>query len=182
MSFREEMVARAVKFLLHPKVVDAPLSKKISFLEEKELTREEIDEALKRAESPESVGAAASTSKARAQRETIQRFEHAGVQGVITGGVLHLSAVAAKDLGADAAGQARQVLEQIDAVLQAKGASRSRIISATVFLRNAQTDGGAVAAEWELWLGGENHPAFACVEAGTAVPAQLVTIQVTAAM
>jgi Pex14 N-terminal domain len=29
MALREEMIARAVKFLLHPKVVDAPLSKKV---------------------------------------------------------------------------------------------------------------------------------------------------------
>jgi Pex14 N-terminal domain len=30
MALREEMIARAVQFLLHPKVVDAPLSKKVN--------------------------------------------------------------------------------------------------------------------------------------------------------
>eukprot|EP00903_Cladosiphon_okamuranus_P007143 g6937.t1 len=47
---REEQVANGVNFLVHPKVKTAPLSQRISFLENKGLTPEEIQVALSRVE------------------------------------------------------------------------------------------------------------------------------------
>jgi peroxin-14 len=46
MTDRKEIIANAVRFLSDPKVQEAPLEKRISFLESKGLTRAEIDLAL----------------------------------------------------------------------------------------------------------------------------------------
>jgi len=46
---REELLSPAVDFLRSPKVQTSPLANKISFLEKKGLTNEEIQEAIKRA-------------------------------------------------------------------------------------------------------------------------------------
>ncbi|KAF9111857.1 peroxisomal membrane protein pex14 [Mortierella sp. AM989] len=45
---REDILASAVKFLQDPKVQSSPLGKKVSFLESKGLTSQEIEEAMKR--------------------------------------------------------------------------------------------------------------------------------------
>jgi len=45
---REEVVSSSANFLNHPKVKSSPQEQKISFLQKKGLTQEEIDEALKR--------------------------------------------------------------------------------------------------------------------------------------
>ncbi|EQL37375.1 hypothetical protein RJZ56_002114 [Blastomyces dermatitidis] len=48
MALREELVSSAVSFLQDPSVSSAPLDKKIAFLQSKNLTQEEIDQALSR--------------------------------------------------------------------------------------------------------------------------------------
>eukprot|EP00898_Chlorokybus_atmophyticus_P007236 jgi/Chlat1/7513/Chrsp61S07026 len=48
-ALREDQVANAVKFLVHPKVRDAPLAQRRSFLDKKGLTNAEIDAAISRA-------------------------------------------------------------------------------------------------------------------------------------
>lgn len=50
MTTRSDLVSSAVKFLTDPKVRDAPLAKRISFLETKGLSQDEIQAALKMAE------------------------------------------------------------------------------------------------------------------------------------
>ncbi|XP_027367501.1 peroxisomal membrane protein PEX14-like isoform X2 [Abrus precatorius] len=53
---REEQFQNAVKFLSHPTVRSSPVARRRSFLEEKGLTKEEIDEAFRRVpDSPSSV-------------------------------------------------------------------------------------------------------------------------------
>lgn len=54
-ELREDFVASAVTFLKDPQVASAPLAKKIEFLESKELTNAEIQEALSRANGATSV-------------------------------------------------------------------------------------------------------------------------------
>lgn len=46
---REELITSALSFLSDPKVQSAPLAKKVSFLESKGMTSEEIEEAMARA-------------------------------------------------------------------------------------------------------------------------------------
>jgi hypothetical protein len=48
-SMREDLINSALSFLSDPKVQDAPLTKKVSFLESKGMTSEEIEEAMARA-------------------------------------------------------------------------------------------------------------------------------------
>lgn len=48
----ESKISSALRFLQHPKVADAPLSQKLSFLEGKGLSSEEINEALSRSKRP----------------------------------------------------------------------------------------------------------------------------------
>ncbi|OJD18093.1 hypothetical protein AJ78_01865 [Emergomyces pasteurianus Ep9510] len=48
MALREELVSSAISFLQDPSVSSAPLEKKIAFLQSKNLTQEEIDQALSR--------------------------------------------------------------------------------------------------------------------------------------
>lgn len=45
---REDQIENAVKFLSHPKVRGSPVVHRRSFLEQKGLTKEEIDEAFRR--------------------------------------------------------------------------------------------------------------------------------------
>ncbi|OWY92894.1 hypothetical protein PHMEG_00037904, partial [Phytophthora megakarya] len=48
MAMREEMVENGLKFLQHPNVQSTPLSERVSFLENKGMTKEEIQEAIER--------------------------------------------------------------------------------------------------------------------------------------
>ncbi|KAL4779171.1 peroxisomal membrane anchor protein conserved region-domain-containing protein [Aspergillus varians] len=60
---REELISSAVTFLQDPSVASAPIEKRISFLQSKNLTKEEVDVALARAgEDPSVVAAATSTA------------------------------------------------------------------------------------------------------------------------
>ncbi|TPX30997.1 hypothetical protein SmJEL517_g05558 [Synchytrium microbalum] len=62
MAIREEVVASAVKFLKDPKVSTSPLAKKISFLESKGLSSEEIEEAVSRSATGASTSTTTSTT------------------------------------------------------------------------------------------------------------------------
>ncbi|KAI9737043.1 MAG: peroxisomal membrane protein pex14 [Cirrosporium novae-zelandiae] len=63
---REDLVASAVSFLQDPSVATSPVEKRIAFLQSKNLTQEEIDTALSRAEdsSPPSSSSSSSVSVA----------------------------------------------------------------------------------------------------------------------
>src|SRR5271156_6828098 len=52
MTIREELVSSALTFLNDPKVQASPLTKRLSFLESKGLTQEEITEVLNRLNNP----------------------------------------------------------------------------------------------------------------------------------
>jgi peroxin-14 len=60
MSLREDLITSAVTFLSDPKVQSSPLTKRLSFLESKGLTQEEITEVLNRLNNPAHVAAASS--------------------------------------------------------------------------------------------------------------------------
>ena len=52
MSIREDLVASAVQFLQDGAVQQAPLAKRVAFLESKNMTASEIDAAMRRAANP----------------------------------------------------------------------------------------------------------------------------------
>ena len=81
---------------------------------------------------------------------------------------------------ADVGAQTRDVLRQIDALLARAGTDKSKLLTATVYLKDI---GGfaAMNAAWDAWVDRSNPPARATVEARLADPDLLVEIQVIAA-
>lgn len=79
MSIREDLVKNAVGFLKDPQASTAPLEKKIEFLESKGLTKEEIDESIKRSQDP----TIPSTSTSELQEQTPKSNNHSPSQGYI---------------------------------------------------------------------------------------------------
>ena len=112
----------------------------------------------------------------------IERF-HTGKrlsEMVVHSGTVYLAGQVADDPSADAAGQVRQVLAQIDKLLGEAGSDKSRILSATIFLPN-MSDFPALNAAWEAWIPAGQCPARATVEANLAGPGYKVEIQIIAA-
>jgi enamine deaminase RidA (YjgF/YER057c/UK114 family) len=77
--------------------------------------------------------------------------------------------------------QTEQILRQIDALLASAGTTKSKLLSATVYL----ADMGKYAEmneAWDAWVDATNTPARATVEARLASPKYLVEIAVIAAI
>ena len=81
---------------------------------------------------------------------------------------------------ADIGGQTREVLRRIDELLAESGSDKSRLLSATIYLRTMD-DFDGMNAEWDAWAPDGAAPARATVEARLASPQLLVEITVTAA-
>ena len=113
---------------------------------------------------------------------TIQRIKGGArmSMAVVHGDTVYVAGQVADDPSADVAGQTKQVLGKIDAVLAEAGTDKSRILSATIWLRDmasfAQMNGA-----WDAWVPQGNTPARATVEAKLAAPQYLVEIAVIAA-
>jgi len=80
----------------------------------------------------------------------------------------------------DMAGQTRQILAQIDALLSDAGSDKSHLISANIWVSDINQF-AQMNAVWDAWVDKENAPARACVESRLARPELLVEIQVIAA-
>lgn len=80
----------------------------------------------------------------------------------------------------DVAGQTREVLRRIDDLLTEAETNKSRLLSATIYLRDIG-DFEAMNAEWDAWVPEGAAPVRATVEAHLARPELLVEISVTAA-
>jgi enamine deaminase RidA (YjgF/YER057c/UK114 family) len=100
-------------------------------------------------------------------------------QAVVANGVAYLAGQVATDPSADVEGQTRQVLGEIDRLLAAAGTSKSRILSATIYLADVSTFAQMNKA-WETWVAADAKPARATVEARLVAPEYKVEIQVVA--
>lgn len=80
----------------------------------------------------------------------------------------------------DIVGQTREVLKRIDELLAEAGSDKSRLLSATIYLRDI-SDFNAMNVEWEAWMPETAAPARTTVEARLANPDLLVEITVVAA-
>ena len=78
-------------------------------------------------------------------------------------------------------GQTEQILKKIDGLLATAGSSKSKLLSATVYLANIATYDEMNAA-WDAWVDPANTPARATVEARLAAPKYLVEIAAIAAV
>ena len=101
-------------------------------------------------------------------------------QAVVHGDTVYLAGQVAADPSAGVRGQTEQVLKKIDGLLASAGSSKSKLLSATVWLANMGTYDDMNAA-WDAWVDPANTPARATVEARLASPKYLVEIAVIAA-
>lgn len=94
-------------------------------------------------------------------------------------GFVYTQGVVAADLSADITGQTKDVLAQIDTLLELHGTDNTRLLQAHIWLKH-MADREAMNAVWSAWLPEGGAPARACVEAVLAHPDYLVEIMVTA--
>jgi enamine deaminase RidA (YjgF/YER057c/UK114 family) len=101
-------------------------------------------------------------------------------QAVVHGDTVYLAGQVADDPSADAKGQTEQILRRIDRLLGEAGSSKTRMLSATIWLADMRhfADMNGV---WDAWVPEGQSPARATVEAKLATPAYKVEIAVIAA-
>ncbi|MFT3858829.1 MAG: RidA family protein [Aquabacterium sp.] len=96
-------------------------------------------------------------------------------------GVVYLAGQVPEDPTADMAGQTRQVLAQIDTLLEEAGSHRGRILMAQVIVKDIG-DVPAMNAVWEAWFQGVTAPPRATFQAPLVNPAWKIEVIVTAAL
>ncbi|GBR04316.1 RidA family protein [Acetobacter oeni] len=90
-------------------------------------------------------------------------------------GFVFTQGVVAKDLSLDAEGQTKDILIQIDAILEEHGTDNTRILQAQIWVKDI-ADREALNRVWSKWLPEGMAPARACVQATLADPRVLVEI------
>ena len=101
-------------------------------------------------------------------------------QVVVYNNVAYLCGQVAANADADITEQTKTMLAKVDALLDSVGSDRTRLLSATIYLKT-MADFAAMNSVWEQWLSAGHAPARACVQAAMARPELLVEISVTAA-
>ena len=101
-------------------------------------------------------------------------------QVVIHGDTVYLAGQVASDNSADVAGQTRQILDRIDALLAEAGSDKTKVLMATIWLSDISTF-NEMNAVWDAWVPEGAAPARACVESALATPDYTVEIRVIAA-
>lgn len=96
-------------------------------------------------------------------------------------GVCYLAGQVAEDGSQDMAGQTRQVLAAIDALLARAGTDKSKLLMCQIFVKDL-ADFPAMNAVWEAWLPAGAAPPRATVKADLAKPEWRVEMVVTAAL
>jgi enamine deaminase RidA (YjgF/YER057c/UK114 family) len=113
----------------------------------------------------------------------IQRYEVGPRMSelAVHNGVAYLAGQVAEDASQDVAGQTRQVLDAIDALLAQAGTDKTRILRAQIFLADIADFAGMNQA-WDAWAVAGHTPPRATVQAALAKPEWKVEIVVTAAV
>ncbi|HXR57889.1 MAG TPA: RidA family protein [Burkholderiales bacterium] len=96
------------------------------------------------------------------------------------GQTVYLAGIVAKDLKQDVKGQTREVLAEIDRLLAKCGSSKSKVLTATIWVTDIRNR-APMNEVYNEWVDKKNLPARACVEAALADPNALVEIMVVAA-
>jgi enamine deaminase RidA (YjgF/YER057c/UK114 family) len=94
-------------------------------------------------------------------------------------GFVFLAGTTASDLSLDIKGQTRQVLDEIDRLLEVHGTDKTRLLQAQIWVKDIR-DREAMNELWVAWLPEGGAPARACVQANMADPRHLVEIMITA--
>jgi len=96
-------------------------------------------------------------------------------------GVVYLAGQVAVDGAPDIAGQTREVLASIDALLAKAGTDKTKILRAQIFLADI-SDFPGMNAVWDTWVVPGHTPTRATVQAVLAKPEWKVEIVITAAV
>ena len=102
-------------------------------------------------------------------------------QTVIHNGVVYLSGQV-DTTATDIEGQTRAVLGQVDALLVEAGTDKSKLLTASIWVKDIQRDFQGMNGVWNQWLDPNNKPGRATVEAVLLSPELLVEVQVSAAL
>ena len=94
-------------------------------------------------------------------------------------GFVYTMGVVARDTSGDVTAQTKDILEQIDALLETHGTDNTRLLQAQIWLSDISYR-EAMNKVWTAWLPEGLAPVRACVEAKLADPAYLVEIMITA--
>ncbi len=101
-------------------------------------------------------------------------------RAVTHGDVVYLAGLTADDRSKDMRGQTAEILGKIDNLLKAAGSSKSRLLTAVIWVTDMRAKAQMDEA-WIAWADPQNLPARACVEARLGTPDTLVEIMVQAA-
>ena len=113
----------------------------------------------------------------------VQRFEVGARMSemAVHNGVCYLAGQVAVGGSKDIAGQTREVLAAIDALLAQAGTDKTHILRAQIFLADI-ADFPGLNAVWDSWVVAGHTPPRATVQAALARPEWKVEIVVTAAL
>jgi len=97
-------------------------------------------------------------------------------------GTVYLSGEVANDLKAGVEQQTRETLANIERLLQQAGSDKTRVLSATIYLKDIEADFAGMNSAWDQWLPAGSAPARATVQARMCDPDFRVEISVIAAL
>lgn len=100
---------------------------------------------------------------------------------VIHNQTIYLAGQIANDPSADVTAQARQVLANIDRLLEEAGSDKTKLLSCTIFLADIN-DFPAMNVAWDAWVPAGHCPARATVESRLFKPEYKVEVQAIAAL
>ncbi len=116
-------------------------------------------------------------------KQEIERFDVGARMSemAVHNGVCYLAGQVAVGGAPDIAGQTREVLGAIDALLARAGTDKSKILRCQIFLADL-ADFAGMNSVWESWVVAGHTPPRATVQAALAKPEWKVEIVVTAAL
>jgi len=103
-------------------------------------------------------------------------------EAVIHNGAVYLSGQLADDLTGDIGEQTRETLSSIERLLDEAGTSKTRLLSATIHLKDIAADYAGMNEVWDAWITPGTAPARTTVQALMYSPDVRVEITVVAAM
>lgn len=106
---------------------------------------------------------------------------HRRSRAVVTGGMIYLGGQVADDKAADIRAQTAQTLAKIDELLAECGSSRSKLVSATIWLKSMD-DYAGMNEIWDRWIDVDNPPTRACGEVRLADDGYRIEIIATAVL
>jgi len=95
-------------------------------------------------------------------------------------GVVSVAGITAGDNSVGMKEQTEQVLARIDVFLEMGGTSKSKLLTATIYISD-MAQKPAMNEAWNAWIDPKNPPTRACVAVELGSPKTLVEIVVTAA-